>query len=300
MAQTFDINLVSLVEKFNSEDKCRAYLEALRWPEGVKCPRCGHTTVSRIQDRSQFDCDGCRYQFSVTAGTIFHDTKLPLWKWFLATYMMVESKKGVSANQLKRTLAVSYRTAWYLCHRIRKALESPDGILSTGPVQIDGTYVGGRTSRQQGTQTENKALVMGAVCADGSVRLKSKGKGETESQGNVGRFVRANIAKGIMVYTDGGGAYGPALKGRNHHERVNHENSEWMRSDVHTNSVEGVFSLFKRSVVGAFHQVSCKHLPAYLDEFEFRFNNRENPYIFRDALKALLASENIEYKELVA
>jgi len=298
MGQTCDINLVSLVEKFHSEEKCRGYLEHLRWADGVKCPRCQCETISSIKDRHQFDCDGCRYQFSVTSGTMLHDTKLPLWKWFLAVYMMVESKKGISANQLKRSLHVSYRTAWYLCHRIRRALETADRPL-TGTIEVDGTYVGGKTEGRK-KDMSNKVLVMGAVERGGDVRMKSKGLGEGESKRNVGKFVRSNIANDVTVYTDGGPAYPVAFKDRNRHERVNHASGEYVRSGVHTNSVEGVFSLFKRSVVGAFHQVSVKHLPAYLDEFEFRFNNRDNPFIFRDALKELLAAGNVEYKELVA
>src|SRR5262245_47935976 len=117
-----ELNLVTLVEKFRSEDKCWQYLEDLRWPDGIRCPRCKGEKISRIVKRRQFDCDSCRYQFSATAGTIFHDTHLPLWKWFAAMYLIIESKKGMSANQVKRTLGVSYKTAWYLCHRIRKAM----------------------------------------------------------------------------------------------------------------------------------------------------------------------------------
>ena len=299
MAQTYDMNLIKVVEKFRSEEKCRAYLEKLRWPDGVWCPRCGCCEgISRIHDRGQFDCDSCRYQFSVTAGTIMHDTKLPLWKWFLAVYMIVESKKGISANQLKRTLSVSYRTAWYLCHRIRKALQTPDGFLK-GIIEIDSTHAGNRHAR--GVGTGRKTVVIGAVQRKGPARLKAlQGKHDSESVAAVGKFVRANIAEDVTVYTDGAPAYKAVLKDRNRHERVNHEADEWVRGNVHTNSVEGVWSLFKRSVVGAFHQVSCKHLPAYLDEFEFRFNNRDNPYIFRDAMRGMLTAENIEYKELVA
>ncbi len=229
-----------------------------------------------------------------------HDTKLPLWKWFLAIYMIVESKKGVSANQLKRTLSVAYRTAWYLCHRIRKALETPDGLLK-GTVEIDGTYIGGETRGKGARYMGNKKLVIGAVQRDGKVQLKaSDPEDDSESTRAVGKFIRANIAKGATVYTDGAPAYKNVLKDRNRHERVNHASDEWVRGDVHTNSVEGVWSLFNRSIIGAFHQVSIKHLPAYLDEFEFRFNNRDNPYIFRDAMRLMLVSENVEYKELVA
>src|SRR5207245_6035406 len=116
------MDLIKLIEEFNSEDNCREYLEHLRWPSGLICPRCGSVSISRIDTRNQFDCNDCRFQFSVMSGTIFHDSHLPLWKWFVTTYLMIESKKGMSANQIKRTIHVSYKTAWYLCHRIRAAM----------------------------------------------------------------------------------------------------------------------------------------------------------------------------------
>ena len=137
--------LIRLIERFGSEEKCRAYLEGLRWPNGPECPRCGEfTTISRIASRSQFECDACRYQFSVTAGTLLHDSHLPLWKWFLAVYLMCESKKGISAKQVQRMLDVSYKTAWYLCHRIRDAMGPDNQPLLTGTVEIGETLVGGR------------------------------------------------------------------------------------------------------------------------------------------------------------
>src|ERR687887_249803 len=139
-----DMSLPQLIEQFGGEDECHAYLEELRWPSGVKCPRCGSAKISRIKARRQFDCDGCRYQFSVRVDTLFHDSKLPLWKWFLAVYLMVESKKGISANQLKRTLRVSYKTAWYLCHRIRSAMEGDEESLLAGIVEADDTWIGGK------------------------------------------------------------------------------------------------------------------------------------------------------------
>jgi len=202
-----EVNLINLVERYSDDVKCRKHLEKLKWPEGVKCPRCTSEKISRIVNRDQFDCDSCRYQFSVTAGSIFDGTHLPLWKWFLVVYLMVESKKGVSANQLKRTLAISYKTAWYLCHRVRKAM------TEVNPPKLS--------------------------------------------------------------------------------------EEEWVRGDVHTNGTEGVWSLFKRSIVGSYHQISAKHMDAYLDEFEWRLNQRENPYLFRDTLIRLLNTPKMEFKELI-
>ena len=147
-----DMNLVKLIEDYGSEDKCREFLEDLRWPQGVRCPRCGTDSVSRINTRKQFDCNEptCRYQFSVTAGTVFHDSHLPLWKWFLAIYMVGESKKGISAKQLQRTLRVSYKTAWYLGHRIRSAMEEDSPVPLKGIVEIDETWLGGKKSDTPG------------------------------------------------------------------------------------------------------------------------------------------------------
>ena len=124
------MNLIRLIDQFSCENKCRDYLEALRWPDEVACPRCGDTKLSEIEKRHQWDCLSCRYQFSVTAGTIMHDSHLPLRKWFIAIYLMLESKKGISALQLHRTLKVARKTAWYLCHRIRSAMAHTE---STGP-----------------------------------------------------------------------------------------------------------------------------------------------------------------------
>ena len=295
------MNLIDLIEKFRCENKCRDYLETLRWPNGIECPRCQSDKISCIHDRDQFDCDGCRYQFSVTAMTIMHDTKLPLWKWFLAVYMIVESKKGISANQLKRTLKVSYKTAWYLCHRIRRALETPDGFLN-GVVEIDESWIGGKGKRHK-NRYRNKSLIVGAVerhSETSKVRIKAHKHGVTPNTKTLGTFVRANLSKHAVVFSDDHSAYPKLLKDHKRHETIAHKNKIWVRGEVHTNSIEGVWSLFKRSVIGSYHQVSCKHLPAYLDEFEFRFNNRDNPYIFRDAMKQLLRSGNVEYKELVA
>src|SRR6188472_745446 len=146
------LDLPTLIERSGSDEKCRDYLERLRWPDGaVECPRCGEHSISRIAKRKQFECNSCRYQFSVTAGTVFHDSHLPLWKWFLAIYLVGESKKGISAKQLQRTLGVSYKTAWYLGHRIRSAMEEDSPVPLRGIVEVDETWVGGfQRDRGQG------------------------------------------------------------------------------------------------------------------------------------------------------
>jgi transposase-like protein len=292
-----DVNLISLIEQYRDENACRDRLEALKWPEGVKCPRCGSDKISRIKKRDQFDCDVCRYQFSVTAGTIFHDSHLPLWKWFLATYLMCESKKGISANQLKRSLGVSYKTAWYLCHRIRKAMEEAKGQPQlNGTVEVDETFVGGKYDRRRKRGPWEKQAVLGMIARHGRLEVKpvrSTGKKVLVP------IVEDRVSKDATVVTDEWGAY-KSLDKEYRHEVVNHKAEEWVRGEAHTNTIENAWSLFKRSIVGSFHQISAKHVEAYLDEFEWRFNGRKNPCLFKDTLIRLLNSQKMEFKELIA
>jgi transposase-like protein len=297
-----EINLVELIEQFGSEDRCRAYLEALRWPSGVRCIRCGSSKISRIKARDQFDCDACTYQFSVRAGTIFHDSHLPLWKWFLAVYVMGESKNGISANQMKRMLGVSYKTAWYLCHRIRAAMVDLNPEPLTGIIEADETYTGG-APLMFGKKTKgrhvggNKTAVIGAVERGGRVRLKVS---EHVNRKALHAFLKDVIAdEAEAIYTDDYQAYRGIADGNTRHQTVNHTR-EWVQGDVHTQTMEDVWSLFKRSVIGSYHHLSVKHLQAYLDELAFRYNNRENAYLFRDTLLALVGAEKMPYADLIA
>ncbi len=303
MPQTRNMNLVSLVEHFHSEEKCRTYLESLRWPKGkVVCPRCGKTPVSRIEDRQQYDCNSCRYQFSVTAGTIFHDSHLPLWKWFLATYTMIESKKGVSANQIKRMLKVSYKTAWYLCHRIRAAMKEANPEPLTGTVEADETLVGGKRLRKRSNYRDNKAMVLGVIERGGRVRLEmADPKHKDLSREMAHAFLRRHTLPELArLITDEHWAYRGFADADTKHEMVNHGDKEWARGDVHTNTVENIWSLLQRSIIGSYHKLSFKHLDAYLDELEWRFNNRRNPYLFRETIRKLLSSSSLPYRTLTA
>jgi transposase-like protein len=297
------VNLCTLIEQFNSEDRCRAYLEALRWADDVLCPRCNSTKISQIVKRNQYDCDGCRYQFSVTAGTVFNDSHLPLWKWFLATYLICESRKGISANQIKRTLGISYKTAWYLCHRIRAAMKETNPQPLGGIVEIDETYVGGANLHGgRGNYRQNKEIVAGIKQRGGQLRFF---KAEDVKSGTLARYIKENVRTDVeVVMTDEANFYPKAfmeagISGRKH-KSVNHSAGIYVDGDITTNGIESAFSLLKRGIVGSWHKVSAKHLPAYLDEMTFRFNNRDNPFLFRDTMLKLIEAPILEYKKLTA
>ncbi len=296
MAKTKRMNVMKLMEHFHSDERCRAYLEALRWPDGVKCLRCESEKISRSYKRNQFVCDSCNYNFSVTAGTIFHDTHLPMPKWFMAIYLMTEAKKGISANQMKRTLGVAYKTAWYLCHRIRAAMTEVDAPKLFGTVEVDETWLGGRKRGVGSGNKEGKTLIVGAIQRDGEVRL-SVVKDRTRM--SLHAFINQHVDdKAERIITDEWPSYRGIADHDTSHETVNHSAREYVRGDIHTNTVENIWSLFKRSVVGSYHHLSAKHLDAYLDELEWRFNNRKNPWLFRDTLKQLLEAENLSYQRL--
>jgi transposase-like protein len=213
-------------------------------------------------------------------------------------YLMIESKKGISANQVKRTIGVSYKTAWYLCHRIRSAMSDGTPNLLKGIVEVDETLVGGKRKNVGHGFKGNKTIVIGASQRGGETRLQVIDSVDRKA---LHQFIKENIAPDTeAIYTDEWPAYQGIADEDTRHETVNHSAEEWVRGDVHTNSVEGIWSLLKRSIVGSYHKVSVKHLDAYLNELEWRFNNRSNEYLFRDTLLKLIASSNLEYRELIS
>ena len=294
------INLISLMDDYNCDEACREALEDVRWPSGVACLRCGDTAVDPVRGRGQWMCRSCDYQFSVTAGTIMHRSHLPLRKWFLAIYLMCEAKKGVSANQLKRTLGVAYQTAWHLCHRIREAMGNDPftGPTLFGIVEVDETLVGGRRKGVGTGNREGKTWVAGAVQRGGMIRIE---RIPNIKKSTLHDFIQRTVRDETeAIYTDELRSYLGIADENTRHETVRHSEEEWVVGDVHTNSVEGVWSLFKRSIVGSFHKMSVKHMDRYLEELEWRFNNRNNPYIFHDTLARIMNTDPLEYRDLVA
>jgi transposase-like protein len=232
--------------------------------------------------------------------TIFHDTHLPLVTWFLATLLLCEAKKGMSACQIQRSLGIkTYKTAWYLCHRIRAAMTEVNRPKLTGIVEMDETYVGGRAHGKRGRGAANKEVVIGIRQRQGELRFFHA---EDVRSGTLEKYIRENISDDVdILMTDDLHLYKGAarhLRKQNKHKTIRHSYGIYVQGDVHTNTVESAFSLLKRGVLGTWHRISAKHLQAYCDEMCFRFNNRKNPYLFRDTILKLIASPNLEYKRL--
>ncbi len=295
-----NINLVALIDQFNCDTKCLKALKKIRWPNGIACTRCGDMKVHELPEKHKWRCTGCQYKFSVTSGTIMHDSHLPIRKWFLAIYLMVESKKGMSANQLKRILGINYRTAWFLCHRIREAMGNDpfDGPTLLGVVEVDETVVGGKVKGKGRAYKGNKTWVAGALQRGGSIRLERIPNVKRKTlHGFIGRAVKDEAE---AIYTDELKSYLGIADHNTEHRTVNHSDEQWVVGEVHTNGIEGVWSLFKRSVIGTFHKMSAKHMDRYLEEMEWRFNNRDNKHIFQDTLDRIMNTGNLTYRELVS
>ena len=291
---------------YSTDARCRELLERLRWPEGVMCPRCKDTRVSRLKDYARYECVGCEYQFTATSGTIFHDSHLPLPMWFLATLLLCEAKKGMSAMQLKRTLwgtdRGSYKTAWYLCHRIRRAMAQVDRPMLDGTVEMDETYVGGK-QRGYGSgwrgERHTKEVVVGIRQRNGDLRFFHA---EDAKTGTLARYIQENISSDVdVIVTDELPAYKKAVGGVKH-ETVNHTRKEYVRlgTDIHTNTIESAFSLLKRGIMGTWHKISAKHLQAYLDEMTFRFDRRNRSDLFLDTLRHMVTADPLTFERLTA
>lgn len=293
------MNLVDINTLFPTDEKCRELLTRLRWPEGVQCPRCKMEVVELETEKTLYYCKACDYQFTVTVGTIFNDSHLPLTKWFVATLLLCEAKKGMSACQIQRTLGLgSYRTAWYLCHRIRAAMAECEKPMLDGKVEVDETYVGGRSHGKRGRGTK-KRPVLGIRQRNGELRLFHA---ENVTSRSLEKFMRENISKDAdIVFTDELAAYrGIAKRMGLKHAMVQHGIKEYVRGDAHTNTIESAFSLFKRGLRGSWHKLSAKHMQAYLEEMSFRFNRRKSSSLFLDTLRHMVSAKVLTFEKLTA
>lgn len=280
---------------FPDEAACAAYLVARRWPEGVCCPRCGNPAVYDLPSRQwHWQCEKCApngYRFSHLVGTIFENTNKPLKDWFRVIHLMLTSKKGMSALQIYRFLGFgSYKTAWMMCHKIRTALVEDIGQLA-GVVEVDETFVGGKAKNwhkdkrgdgTNGTGGAGKAIVVGAVRRKGNVIARVIDNVRTET---LTEFVREAVSNKVsLLCTDQWAGYN-GLNKEHPHATVDHARGQYVVGAVHTQTIEGFWSLVKRGMIGTFHKVSRKYLPLYVAEFQFRYNNRMNADIFEEAIK---------------
>jgi transposase-like protein len=302
------MNLFSLAKAFPDEDAALDYWISVRWPNGVVCVECGHPKVYRIVTPNKsgkpvrlFECAQCGLHFSPTAGTLFHDSHLPLQKWFAAVALMCEGKKGISANQMKRHLGVTYKTAWYLCHRIRKAMsEEPEPLGGSGmTVELDETFIGGEThGTGQAKGKTQKIKVIGIAERGGRVHLQ---RIKSLKQAEIKPIIDARInPETDKIMTDGAPRY-QGLIPREKHVPGNHRAELKAFSALSNRTIEGAFSLFKRGVIGSYHQLSEMHIDAYLAEFCWRFNRRGlQPRMFGMVLSNLGTSKPMPYKQLTA
>lgn len=265
---------------FNDEQKAREWLEKRLWPEGPICPKCGAVDEATLLEGEStrpglYQCNACRKPFTVTVGTLYERSKIPLNKWLAATYLLQSSKKGISALQIHRTLGVSKKTAWFLMHRIRESLRpqgAPPMGSGGGAVEVDETFYG---------QAEIKTGATGTHAMNKVLSLVDRESGEARSfvvtdldWDTLGPILRDNIAKEARLMTDEARYYFRAKQDFPAHESVNHRKEEWARGDVSTNTVEGFYSVMKRGLRGIYQHVGSQHLHRYVAEFDFRYTNR--------------------------
>jgi transposase-like protein len=287
--------LAQTMQMFATEDACKAYIRDLRWPDGVKCPRCQDAHVHEVGKKPwHWQCRKCNkngYRFSVITGTIFENTKYPLVTWFQVAYLMCQSKKGMSALQIHRQIGSgSYETAWYMCTRIRAAMKNETFEKLIGEVEADETYIGGKDknkhwnkrSHAQGPHLSGKTMVIGAISRKGNVVCQMIEEAGFHTLDN---FVKESVSQKVtLMATDENPGYRHLGAHGFVHKTVNHHQAQYVVGTTHTNTIEGFWSLLKRGIVGSYHKVSKDYLPLYLNEFTFRYNHRNDPDIFRALL----------------
>lgn len=326
------MHLIEVTKKFATKESCLDYLASLRWPNGVCCLKCGiagkdekgreviskfttnETTRTRfskkkqavvtvkVPSRSLYQCKECGYQFAATAGTVFHDSHLPIETWFQAVAMILEAKKGMSALQICRHLGIpkeNYKSIWYLCHRIREATQ--DGGLLTGVVEADHTYFSARKPRKGKpyVKKEETDVVLGMIERGGKLRLVPV---KDETREVTAPVLAKHISPDALLQTDAHATFEIIGSDRKFaaHRMINHRKS-YAIGENHTQHIESAFSLLKRGVYGTFHKVSIKHLGRYCNEFSFRFNRRHSQSeMFDETMKGLLNGKPLTYKTLTA
>lgn len=292
------MNLLQLFTKFQDNQQAIEYLEQIRWRDGVICTKCGSnkTCKHREKTKTRWQCWNCHHIFSVTVGTIFHHSHVPLNKWFMLIALMLNAKKGLSAYQASRDLGIRRPTVWSMMHRIRNAMATDQGELLKGIVEMDECYIGGKPRKEnkkdddsdnndnpRGRGTKKEAVV-GAVERKGNVKVEQVSKMMLNAKGLLA-FVRKNMdITEILLVTDEYTGYNK-MNDKIAHYSINHS-KEYVKGDIHTNTIESFWAILKRGIIGQFHKVSKKHLQKYLNEFEYRYNRRnlETKDVFNNLL----------------
>ncbi len=266
---------------FTDADKAREFLEATRWPDGPNCPHCGefeniHALTGKAHRPGLYQCNACRQQFTVTVGTLFERSKIPLNKWLMAAYLLSSSKKGMSTHQLHRMLGITYKSAWFMTHRIREAMREfkPDPLGGKNKVvETDESYVGGKAKNRAYAPPPKKEAVFALVERDGKVHSFHV---PDVSKDTLRPILVSHVDRKSYLMTDDATVYAAPGEEFAGHGTVNHSIKEYVRGGGfwHTNTIEGYFSIMKRGINGVYHHVSQEHLRRYLCEFDFRYNNR--------------------------
>jgi len=278
------MNIIEIYKKFPTQESCIAHLEQVKWNNEPVCPYCKSTNQTPEKTTHRYHCNNCNTAYSVTVGTIFHHTHLDLQKWFLAISLVLNAKKGYSARQLSRDIDVTKDTAWRILMQIRKAFVDDKEMLD-GIVEADETFIGGKNKNRhadkkvqnsQGRSFKDKTPVIGVLERGGKVVAK---KAKDTSSNTLMKFLKRNVKQGSTVSTDEWVGYNKVSE-KFSHLVVNHGSGQYVEGEAHTNTLEGFWSLFKRGIIGQYHQISERYLNRYIDEFCFRYNNRNNDNIF--------------------
>jgi transposase-like protein len=280
VSQLFDAkNLKELMSKLTDESVCREYMEQMRWNGNPVCPHCGQAKPYKLGDGKSYRCKSktCKKDFTVTVGTVFENSKIPLSTWIAAGYVLSAHKKGISSCQLARDLGITQKSAWFVLHRLRFAMGDPEPEPLENIVEVDETYIGGkwdnmnkeRRKRMRYKGKDNKIAVMGLLERGGNAKLTVIG------QKTFKEVIRQNVSKDAIISTDTHLSYHGLDQEFAGHGMVNHSQDQYRDGIFYTNSVEGFFSLFKRTIFGTYHQISPKHLHRYCNESNYRFNSRK-------------------------